>query len=222
MQGQQAIFCVVPKGRCRGSCRTYNTEEEERAFLDLGTSIRGRFMKKRKKSFPLVLICCCSTLLFSSLDLYKSMFQMLLTAALHLIKEYTWKLDTTEEAEQLLLLVRRGVWTPSGTRTHFVILPCFSPLLVIPRNCPSGGQQADALPSFPFEKAMTINSTELIAKSQFKIPTPYTPDRTSLKVYNGEALAATASQPLLLLLYSVAEKQKLEMHWFFLLLLLRF
>ncbi len=49
---------------------------------------------------------------------------------------------------------------------------------------------------------MTINSTELIAKSQFKIPTPYTPDRTSLKVYNGEALAATASQPLLrLLLY---------------------
>ena len=49
---------------------------------------------------------------------------------------------------------------------------------------------------------MTINSTELIAKSQFKIPTPYTPDRTSLKVYNGEA-AATAWQPLLLLLYSV-------------------
>lgn len=154
--GQQAIFCVVPKGRCR--CRTYNTEEEEgrseRAFLDLGTSIRGRFMKKRKKSFPLVLICCCSTLLFSSLDLYKSMFQMLLTAALHLIKEYTWKLDTTEEAEQLLLLllVRRGVWTPSGTRTHFVILPCFSPLLVIPRNCPGG--QADALPpsSFPLRK----------------------------------------------------------------------
>lgn len=123
----------------------------KRAFLDLGTSIRGRFMKKRKKkSFPLLI--CCSTLLFSSLDLYKSMFQMLLTAALHLIKEYTWKLDTTEEAEQLLLLVRRGVWTPSGTRTHFVILPCFSPLLVIPRNCPGG--QADALPpsSFPLRK----------------------------------------------------------------------
>ena len=142
---------MVPKGRCR--CRTYNTEEEEgrkeSLFGSWHINKRPIYEEKEKKSFPLLI--CCSTLLFSSLDLYKSMFQMLLTAALHLIKEYTWKLDTTEEAEQLLL-VRRGVWTPSGTRTHFVILPCFSPLLVIPRNCPGG--QADALTpsSFPLRK----------------------------------------------------------------------
>ena len=166
-EGKQAIFCRVPKGS--------------------GTSIRSRFMKAKSFPYPL---------LFSWLDLYKSMFQMLLThsrRAIHLIKEYTsitWKLDTPSAAAG----ARMGLWRTQRTKTHFVILPCFFPsVLVIRRNC-SGRRQVGSCPPPPrsvlfflsFEKAMTINSNELIAKSQFKIPTPYTtPDRTSLKVHNG-------------------------------------
>ena len=113
--------------------------------------------------------------------------------AIHLIKEYTsitWKLDTPSAAAG----ARMGLWRTQRTKTHFVILPCFFPsVLVIRRNCSGGRRQVGSCPPprsvlffLSFEKAMTINSNELIAKSQFKIPTPYTtPDRTSLKVHNG-------------------------------------